>query len=82
MKDDSISFSFEASVKGQALGDPLKFKESEKIKWLLRNARQRVYQITMNFNIHLGFKMKEKSTKDLTYVQEISLNAVPGVSQV
>ena len=32
MKDDSISFSFEASVKGQALGDPFKFKESEKIK--------------------------------------------------
>jgi len=32
MKGDSISFSFEASMKGQALGDPFKFKESEKIK--------------------------------------------------
>ena len=32
MKDDSISFSFEASMKGQALGDLLKFKESDKIK--------------------------------------------------
>ena len=41
-----------------------------------------MYQITVNCNIHLGFKMKEKSTKDLTYVQEISLNAVSGVSRV
>ena len=32
MKGDSISFSFEASMKGQALGDPFKFKESENIK--------------------------------------------------
>ena len=32
MKDDSISFSFEASVKGQALGDLFKFKELDKIK--------------------------------------------------
>ena len=32
MKGDSISFSFEASVKGQALGDLFKFKESDKIK--------------------------------------------------
>ena len=32
MKDDSISFSFEVSVKGQALGDLFKFKESDKIK--------------------------------------------------
>ena len=32
MKDDSISFSFEASVKGQALDDLFKFTESDKIK--------------------------------------------------
>ena len=32
LKGDSISFSFEANVKGQALGDPFKFKKSEKIK--------------------------------------------------
>ena len=51
-------------------------------KLLLRNARQRVYQITVNCNIHLGFKMKEKSTKDLTYVQAIFPNAVFGVSRV
>ena len=49
---------------------------------MLRNARKRVYQITVNCNIHLGFKMKEKSTKDLTYMQAISPNAVSGVSQV
>ena len=43
---------------------------------------KRVYQITVNCNIHLGFKMKKKSTKDLTYVQAISLNVVSGVSRV
>ena len=32
MKGDSISFKFETSMKGQALDDPFKFKESEKIK--------------------------------------------------
>ena len=32
MKGDSISFSFEASVKGQAVDDLFKFKESDKIK--------------------------------------------------
>ena len=32
MKGESISFSFEASVKGQPLGDIFKFKESDKIK--------------------------------------------------
>ena len=32
MKDDFVSFSFEASVKGKALGDLFKFKESDKIK--------------------------------------------------
>ena len=32
MKGDSISFNFETSMKGQALGDPFKFNESEKIK--------------------------------------------------
>ena len=43
---------------------------------------KRVYQIIVNCNIHLGFKMKEKSTKDLTYVQAISLNVVSCVSWV
>ena len=51
-------------------------------KLLLRNARQRVYQIIVNCNIHFGFKMKEKSTKDLKYVQAISPNVVSGVSRV
>ena len=32
MKCDSISFNFGTSVKGQALDDPLKFNESEKIE--------------------------------------------------
>ena len=32
MKGDSISFSFETSMKGQVLDDPVKFKESEKIE--------------------------------------------------
>ena len=41
-----------------------------------------MYQITVNCNIHLGFKMKEKSTKDFPYVQAISLNDVFGVSRV
>ena len=41
-----------------------------------------MYQISVNCNIHLGFKMKEKSTRDLTYVQEISPNVVFGVSRV
>ena len=41
-----------------------------------------VYQIFVNCHIHLGKKMKEKSTKDLTYVQVISLNVVFGVSRV
>ena len=41
-----------------------------------------MYQITVNYNILLGFKMKEKSTKDLTYVQAISPNVVFGVSRV
>ena len=40
------------------------------------------YQISVNCNIHLGFKMKEKSTKDLMYVQEISPNVMSGVSRV
>ena len=41
-----------------------------------------MYQITVNCNIHLGFKMKEKSTKDLTYMQVISPNVVSSVSRV
>ena len=43
---------------------------------------RRVYQVPVNFHIHLGYKMKEKLTKDLTYVQLVSPNAVFGVSQL
>ena len=41
---------------------------------------KRVFQVPVNFHIHLGYKMKEESTKDLTYMQVVSLNAVFSVS--
>ena len=40
---------------------------------------KRVYQVPVNFRIHIGSKMKEESTKDLTYVQVVSSNIVFGV---
>ena len=71
MKGDSISFSFETSVKGQALDDPFKFKESEKIKITtlviqakgVPNNRELQYtpwfqnerEINQGLNVHVGY---------------------------
>ena len=40
---------------------------------------KRVYQVFVNYHIHLGNQMKEELTEDLMYVQLISLNVVFGV---
>ena len=57
------------SMKGQVLDDIFKFMESVKIENdCLGSLGKRVYQVPVNCHIHLGYKMKEESTKDLTYV--------------
>ena len=43
---------------------------------------KRVYQVPVNCHIQLGYKMKEKSTKHLMYVQVVSPNVVFGVSRL
>ena len=69
------------SVKGQVLDDLLNFMESVRIKnYCSGSLGKRVYQVLVNCHIHLGYKMKEESTKDLTYVQVVSPNVVFGVS--
>ena len=56
-------------MKGQVLDDLFKFKESVKIKNDSSGSLgRRVYQVPVNCHIHLGNKMKEESTKDLTYM--------------
>ena len=56
-------------MKGQVLDDLFKFMESVKIKNDYSGILgKRVYQVPVNCHIHLGYKMKKKSTKDLTYV--------------
>ena len=85
IKGDSISFRFDTSVKGQALGDPFKFRESEKIKLLLRNTRQRVYQITVNCNIHLGFNNEKEINQGLSVragnLPECSVRCITGIGR-
>ena len=63
-------------MKGQVVDDIFKFLESVKIENDCSGSLgKRVYQVPVNFHIHLGYKMKEKSTKDLTYVQVVSPSA-------
>ena len=70
-------------MKGQVLDDIFKFMESVKIKNNCSGSLgRRVYQVPVNFHIHLGYKIKEKSTKDLMYMQVVSSNAVFGVSRL
>ena len=70
-------------MKGQVLEDLLKFMELVKIKnYYSGSLGKRVYQVPVNCHIHLGNKMKEELTKDLTYVQVISPNVVFGVSRL
>ena len=65
------------------LDDIFKFMESVKIENDFSGSLgKRVYQVPMNCHIHLSYKMKEKSTKDLTYMQVVSPNVVFGVSQL
>ena len=71
-------------MKGQALDDLFKFKESEKIEMTTQELlgtkgvpNIRELQYTPWFQ-----KMKQKSTKDFPYVQVVSPNAVFGVSRV
>ena len=65
------------------LDDLFKFIESVKIKNdYLGSLGKRVYQVLVNFHIHLSYKIKEKSTKDLMYVQVVSPNVVFGVSRL
>ena len=65
------------------LDDIFKFMESVKIKNdCLGSLGKKVYQVPVNCHIHLGYKMKEKSTKDLTYMQVVSPNAMFGVSRL
>ena len=48
-------------MKGEALDDIFKFMESVKIENNLSgNLGKRVYQISVNFHIHLGDQMKHK----------------------
>ena len=47
------------SVKGQVLNDLFKFKELVKIKFS-GNTRKRVFQVSVNYTIHLGDQMKNK----------------------
>ena len=62
-------------MKGQVLDDVFKFMESVKIENDCSGSLgKRVYQVPVNCHIQIGYKMKEKSTKDLTYVQVVSLN--------
>ena len=70
-------------MKGQVLYDIFTFMESVKIENDCSGSLgKRVYYVPVNFHIHLGYKMKEESTKDLTYVQVVSLNVVFGVSRL
>ena len=70
-------------MKGQVLDDLFKFMESVKIKSDCSGSLgERVYQVPVNCHIHLGYKMKEESTKDLTFVQVVSPNVVFGVSRL
>ena len=70
-------------MKGQVIDDLFKFMESVKIKnHYSGNLSKRVCQVSVNYHIHLGNQMKEESTKDLTYVQVVSPNAVFGVSRL
>ena len=70
-------------MKGQVLDDLFKFMESVKIENDCSGSLgKRVYQVPMNCHIHLGDQMKEELTKDLTYMQVVSPNAVFGVSQL
>ena len=65
------------------LDDIFKFKELVKIENDCSSSLgKRMYQVSVNFHIHLGNKMKEELTKDLTYVQVVSLNVVFGVSRL
>ena len=65
------------------LDDLFKFMESIKIENNCSGSLgKRVYQVPVNCRIHLGYKMKEESTKDLTYMQVVSPNAVFGVSRL
>ena len=65
------------------LDDLLKFMESVNIKNDYSGSLgKRVYQVPVNCHIHLGYKMKEESTKDLMYVQVVSPNDVFGVSRL
>ena len=67
-------------MKGQVLDDLFKFMESVKIEnGCSDSLGKRVYQVLVNFHIHLGNQMKEELTKDLTYVQVVSPNVVFGV---
>ena len=70
-------------MKGQVLDDLFKFMESVKIENDCSSSLgEKVYQVPMNYHIHLGYKMKEESTKDFTYVQLVSPNVVFGVSRL
>ena len=70
-------------MKGQVLDDLFKFMESVKIENDCSGSLgKRVYQVIVNCHMHLGYKMKEESTKDLRYVQVVSPNAVFGVSRL
>ena len=70
-------------MKGQVLDDLLKFMESVKIENECSGILgKRVYQVSVNFHIHLGNQIQEKLTKDLTYVQVVSPNVVFSVSQL
>ena len=70
-------------MKGQVLDDIFKFIESVNTKNDCSSSLGiRVYQVPVNCHIHLGYKMKEKSTKDLTYMHVVSLNVVFGVSRL
>ena len=70
-------------MKGQVLDDLFKFMDSVKIENDCSGSLgKRAYQVPVNCHIHLGYKMKEKSTKDLTYVQVVSPNVVFGVSRL